>query len=366
VTTIGDLEHVVPQEMRDFPICRQLLMKHEVQSGGDEITHDIVLQGDGNMRFVLPGEETPFIQQENMRKVRQRWALGNVNMHFDEIELQKAYSRGANGSGGSSKREVLKRGFLKVQDLYKTRREQNVIIPWLDGWEKALLDVPSSVEDDRSPHGIPAWICMANAGVTGIDFNGQTLRYGDASTSTVIGGIDRSKAENKLTRNMTCTYTKIDSDFLQKMFTIKTRLGFKSIPKSEATEPNKFSNYKIFCGTDVYLELARLAQVRQESKYVDLTIDSDGVLRYMGIEICDTPRMEFQSAHPIWKYRPIYWVNMSKFKVISLENFFMKESEPMRISATRHRQFGIQVDTMANTFCFNSQRQAVMHLPIPA
>lgn len=351
-TPLGEFEHIIPA--RDYPLCRYLLDKNRrTIQNGTEIQHDVVFQQSGNMRFVKPGEDCPVADSEMMVKVRQGWAISNNNMWFEEREI-KANAQGS-GSQAAARR---------IQDLYKSKRQQNIVIPWLDGWEAALLGVPGSTDDDRSPHGIPAWISLAATGWTGVDFVGDTITYGDGSTSTVIGGIDTGNAKTRgLWKNLCATVPDYKSQqTIQTLWEVYTRGRFKKPPKATNVNDNPFDQTCIFCGTETWLDLLGLAESRMATKANDLTA-SDGDLKFIGIPIIAVPGMDYDSSHALWKWRPMYWANLRSFMTFTYEGEFMRESEPMRHSATKHRTYVIQVDTQANTLCINRRHQAVIHLP---
>lgn len=349
-TPLGEFEHII--DAREYPLTKYLFGEARRKIGaGTLIEHDVVFQQAGTMRFVKPGEDCPFSNSENMMKVRQGWSISNHNMWYEEREI-KANSAGKNGA-------------RRIQDLFKSKRQQNIIIPWLDGWEAALVDTPDSATDDRRPHGFPAWVSLppTSQAANTVGFNGASITYKDGSTSTTIGGIDTSDSRTRgLWKNLTGTVNKWgDQQCLAIMRETWKRGRFKKPAKATNVNENPFDQTIILVGTDLWLELATLAEARMEAKKNDLTA-FEGDLKFMGIPIIDVPTMEYSSTHPIFKWRPMYWLNLRSFMVWTYEGEFMRESEPMRVSSTKHRTWGIQSDTQANTFCINRRHQACISL----
>lgn len=349
-TPIGEFEHVI--EARDYPICRYMFDKNRRKIGaGTLIEHDLVFQQNGQMRFVKPGEDCPFSNAENMMKVRQGWAISNHNMWYEEREI-KANAKGKDGA-------------RRIQDLYKSKRQQNIIIPFLDGWEAAMVETPESAADDRSPHGFPSWISLPPSTQTAntVGFNGNKIVYRDGSTSTVIGGIDTADSRTRgLWNSMTGVVSKWgDQQCLAIMREVYKRGRFKKPSKATNVNENPFDQTVILVGTDLWLDLWTLAESRMEAKKNDLTA-FEGDLKFMGIPIIDVPNMDYNASHPIFKYRPMYWINMRSFFPYVYEGEFMRESDPLRVSATKHRTWGIQCDTQANTLCINRRHQACISL----
>lgn len=352
-TPIGEFEHVI--SARDYPLTRYMFDKNKRQiSNGTLIEHDIAFQPNGAMRFVRPGEDCPVGNVENMMKVRQGWAISNQNMWFEEREVKAK----AKGSGGGMKAARV------IQDFYKARRQQNIIIPFLDGWEAAFMDTPENADDDRRPHGIPAWISLPPVGSTSVAFNGQDIRYRDGSVSQTIGGISTLDARTRgLWKNLTGTVKSwSNNNTIEVMREVWKRGRFKKPAKATNVNANPFDSTVILVGTETWLDLCALAESRMEAKKKDLIV-GEGDLTFMGIPIIDVPTMDYDASHPLFKFRPMYWVNMRSFGVFVKEGEFMNESEPIRHSATKHRTYVIQVDTEANTFCYNRRHQACISLP---
>ena len=352
-TPLGEFEHVISE--RDFPMCRYMWDKERRQiRNGTLIEHDIVFQPNGTISFVLPGEDCPVANAEMMMKVRQGWAISNRNMWFEEREIN------ANAAGGGGAKAAARR----IQDLYKSKRQQNIIMPTLTGWEAAYLDVPENADDNRAPHGIPAWISLGAVGFTGVDFVGDTITYGDGSTSKTIGGIATDDARTRgLWKNLVGTTPSWNSQqTIQVMWEVYKRGRFKKPPRATNVNANPFDSTVIFVGTETWLDLLALAESRMENKKNDLTA-SEGDLKFLGIPIIDVPGMDYQSGHALWGCRPMYWVNMRSFMSFTYEGEFLRESEPIRHSATKHRTYVIQCDNQANTMCINRRHQAVIHLP---
>lgn len=352
-TPFGEFEHIVSE--RDFPLISELMKRAETISNGTLVEHDAMFDPAGEMRWVKPAQAIPFKNVENMFKVRVHWAISNQNMHFEEREINAKRA----GKKGKEAARV-------IQDFYKARRQANIVMPWNKQWEAGMLNVPTNADDDTTPVGYPGWVCLAPSGFTGIDWRGESIRYADGSTSTTIGGIRTDDVRTRgLWKNLTGTVAKWgDKACLDVMLEFYKRGRFKKPPKTTNVNASQPDDTIILVGTDVWLDMAKLAQVCMDQKRGDLTL-VDGVLRYMGIEIQDVPNMDYNASHPLWKYRPMYWIDRRSYKILKMEGEFMRESEPMRISAERHRSYGIQVDTQAAAICFNRRQQGVIHLPIP-
>lgn len=346
-------EHVITE--RDFPLFKELYGRKSEYFGGTQIEIQWVLQGSKPARYVLPGEPCPISNVDGMQTGQVGWAILNENMHWEEREFNAAMAKMAATS--RSKKELA----IKVQDYYQSKREQNLIIPTLQNLENAVFAVPQDTNDQRRPFGIPAWVCLANAGVTGFGFNGQTIRYSGGTTSAIMAGQDRSTTANQLLRNATSVYTKIDSGIIDKLREMKLKLGFKRPPMTKGVEGASGSDYVIYCGDDVYLDLQSVADSRFESRRSDLS-NADGMLNFEGIPIQNIPALTYSASDNLTKYRPIYFINKRTLGVCVAAGEWMRETDPVPYSAERHRTMVVQMDTQFQFFCKNPRQNGVLHL----
>lgn len=358
-TPIGKFEHIT--ETRYWPIQKYLIEKRKKHAhGGTKIVHDIVLQPKGVNRgsYTNPLADDVISVNENMLQIEVPWAILNHNMMYDERELQSALQRGGKGKAAA----------ISIQDFYRSRRDQNIIIPWADDLEDSPWLMPIDANDKKAVLGLPYWVNMANAGATTEGWVGQTARYSGGGTSTVIGGIDKST--NALWRNRVQFWSgRVDHQIIAQMRTMCHFLRMSRPPGGDTNvRDSTRARHTICCGEDVFLELQNLADSRTASGKGDLT-NVDGEVKFNGMPILPVPRLDstVYTADGLAQYKPIYFLNLDTWYFWIANGEWMKRVGPREFPINgKARTWGEQYYTQFQYMCINPRMNGVMHTLIPA
>lgn len=353
-TPVGKYEHIT--ETRYWPLLDYLIKKRKMgANGGTKIVHDIVLQPKGmnKGRKTNPFADDSIDTNENMIQMVIDWVILNHNMMWEERQIQAAADKGGKGKAAA----------ISIQNWYKSLYDQNITIPWADDMEDQPWLVPQNTADKKATLGIPYWINYAPVGGTTEGWVGQTVRYGDGSTGTVVAGID--KATNPLWRNRVQFWSgNVDHQIIAKMRAMFQKLKFKKPPGGdtnvrEATNKNRFL---VLCGEDVFLELQNLADARGAAGKNDL-VAVDGEVKFYGIPIVPVPQLDEAANNT---YKPIYFLNLDTWYFWVANGEWMKKVGPDKFPInTKPRTWGLQVYTQFQFMCVNPYQNGVMHIPIP-
>jgi hypothetical protein len=212
---------------------------------------------------------------------------------------------------------------------------------------------PDSATDDLNPRGLPYWLSKTDTGVADNagGFNGKTVTYGDASTSTSIGGID-ANTESRW-RSYTANYATINSTFTARLRKAFHATQFKSPMTVRDLQQGPLSKYKIYMGLDNITNYEEAVA----GKNVD-NLGSDlgkfhGVTTFNRVPIVYAPVLDADAD------APIYGVNHSKFFPIVQSGDWMRESEPMK-DVEMHNVIVTFIDGSYQFFCTN-RRHAGLH-----
>lgn len=339
----GDFEAMWDDQNYEF--CRIYHEDRRKVDGGTSIQRNVMLDETGAASYRLPYQADDPVVNSVQHQIDVPWVQIGSNYSWDIIEL---------------KRNRTPKGYI---ELIHSRR--------LDGlWSFAnLLETrgwltPISATDKKNPYGIPYYLNMLDAGETAAGFNGQTIRYQDASTGTICAGID-SGSEAKW-RNYGGTYQKVDNALLREMrkACLSTRFKPPRIVRAPGDD-SKGSSVKIYCDLDRATELQDLADKRDDNNTSkDLAgkvlTEVDGAVYFNRMPVCYIPQLDGAD------YQPIYCVDWSKIQPIVQDGYWMEETKP-QTDRGQHTTFTVFVDGSHNNLCINRRTAGwVLHQPIPA
>jgi len=168
----GSFESVF--ELQNYEVCDSWFQenRYEVQDG-NSIEWRITFDDNGSFRFVHLFEVTPRDYVDRMQKVVCPWVYAECKAVYEARIMSQMRGESA---------------------LYNYLSEKyfNALKSAMNGLELSAFAVPTNSSDDLLPRGVAYWINFLNSGTVDYTggFNGKTVIYGDASTSTTIGGLD--------------------------------------------------------------------------------------------------------------------------------------------------------------------------------
>ena len=176
--------HVLQEEKREI-------------DGGTSIQKNIVFDEDGSaaMRTLYQTDQPTVSQGQSV--IVAPWVMCAANYSWDELEILR--------NKNSAK------GFI---NLLKSRRVRSL---WslANLLERQVWGVPVSVSDTLNAYGVQYWVSFLQNGVTQGGFAGNTVRYSNGTSGTVIGGLDA--VANPKWANYADVYNAVDNLLLRKL-----------------------------------------------------------------------------------------------------------------------------------------------------
>lgn len=301
--------------------------------GGTSVKRNVVLDHTGQARFRQMYDTDEINVAMVQKEIDIPWTQLSTQYAWDEVELMTQMN--------STK------GYIS---LIKTK-VNDALWAWADIIEERGWQTPTNVADTLYPYGVPYFLNKLNATVTTGGFEGQTIRYGDASTGTVCAGL--SAVDNAKWRNYADTYVTVDNSLLKKF-----RKAFRSTrfyPPRFIKNPgdDAMSDRAIYCGGDEFDALGDLLDKRDDNTQPK---DAMGSVR---VRINDLGTM-FVNGHPIIYVpildddsdNPIYAVDWKKLQAVVQDGYWMKEKAPME-SSFAHTVAVVYVDGRCCILCTN-------------
>ena len=351
-TTLKDLpdgQFEVMWDSQAFEFSEIYNAKRRKIDGGTSIERNVVLNEVGAASYRrLYDVDQPTVENVH-QKINVPWVQLGTNYSWDVLEIMR--------NKNSAK------GFI---DLMESRRVERL---W--GFAELIEDrgwmTPTNATDDLYPYGVPYYLNMLDAGSTAAGFNGQTIRYQDASTGTACAGLDA--ATYAKWRNYAATYTTVDNTLLRtlrKAFLLTRFQPPRTINSPGNDSPGGPGQVKIYVNADQAVELMDLADKRDDNSGPGdlagkaLINGADGVTYFNRRPVTFIPQLDGVT------YSPMYCVDWSKLQPIVQDGYWMVEGEPM-IRPNQHTAVTVYLDGCHNNLCINRRTAGfVVHTPIPA
>lgn len=352
-TTLPDLPKQyfeVTWTNNDYEACRIYQQDRMEVDGGTSIKRKLMLSSTGNARYRRLFDTDEPVVGDVMHEIEVPWTQIGTYYSWDKVEILR--------NKNSAK------GFIR---LLETRRIDGL---WslADLIEERFWKTPDTATDDLNPYGVPYYIVMLDANSTTAGFNGQTIRFQNAATSTVCAGLDA--AEYTQWKNYAATYTKADNSLLKTFRTAFLRTKFKApLMLNDPAQPRNAAK-RIYADADTTVSLQELADAKDDNhtgKEVlgNIRMDDGGLVYINRLPVVYINQLD-GVTDPVTATAtsPIYCVDFNKFIPYVQDKYWMEESEPMT-DRGQHTTFTIFLDGSHNNLCTN-RRQAgfVIHKPI--
>lgn len=277
--------------------------------------------------------------------------LAEVNAHWTHTEGKMTYER---------REFVMNASRAEIISILKARRTEcyqdiaNLI-------ERSCWFAPESASDKINALGTPYWINPLAPGESDAvgGFNGTTVVFGDGSTSTIVGGIDKSLAENRRFRNYAATRGAFGVGVLEQLRRMAGRLDFMGpqvVRKENGSMVPIWGWYSNQDDADGYESMVNSGPDDKKGDFSPF----NGQLAFKRIPWYRVPALDELV------YEPIYLLNHAHFFPYVLRDEWMKEDDPVREPNARNT-FTVGVDCSWQLFCTNVRSGGgVLHRPIAA
>ncbi len=206
--------------------------------------------------------------------------------------------------------------------------------------EDILGNVPSSASDTKRFLGPLVWFPATKVGTTDYvgGHNGDTLTRQDTSTTTTIGSVDRSTAQNLRVRSWQGNYQTVDNTLLKTIRRAAYDCNFGVIQGLNGEAPT-MSNVRILCPKSVAQDLEDMVNRGPD--------DLNGELIQFKM-----PRIRGMPIEPVSVYDrltilPIQGLNLSKWKGLVVKSKWMAKAKAINMENT-HDVWIVPVDCHGN------------------
>ncbi len=240
----------------------------------------------------------------------------------------------------------------------------------LGGWS-----APQSAQDALRPLGVPYWLSFAPAGTVAgtYGFNGNTVRYANGTTSSVIGGLD-AVAYPKWA-SFTGVYNAINNSLLTLLHTAIRQTRFEPPAFIDAPGDDNWADSQaaFYSSNDVIAGLINLGDMRDDD---NAPKDLAGKLLYSPEGTVFFNRMPFIYTKPLDAQQvtnsqakvvnpgAIYCIDWSKLQCVAREGLWQVDSHPI-VDKGQHTVFSVFTDWSFQILGINRRSLGFcLHLPI--
>ena len=329
-------------DSQNFKFCQIYAEKSRKIDGGTSIQRNVILDRHGRAKYrKLYDTDQPTVDQSQF-VINVPWVQLTTDYSWDVLEIMRNKNS--------------EKGFINLLESRRTERM----------WDYAELIesrgwlTPNSSTDTLYPYGIPYYLNMLNAGVTVGGFLGQTVRYQNGTTGTVVAGIDGA-AEPKW-NNYADTYTRIDNSLLRKLRSAVRRTRFKPAAFIKSKTNDKVgSPIELYAADDVVTEMEDLGDKRDDASTPSdlagkMLHSFDGIVYFNKMPLVYIPQLDgynvLNSSGTSVTPNPIYCVDWTKIQPVVQEGYWMEESKPM-VDRGQHTTFTVFLDGCHNNLCIN-------------
>ena len=333
--------HVLQEEKREI-------------DGGTSIQKNIVFDEDGSaaMRTLYQTDQPTVSQGQSV--IVAPWVMCAANYSWDELEILR--------NKNSAK------GFI---NLLKSRRVRSL---WslANLLERQVWGVPVSVSDTLNAYGVQYWVSFLQNGVTQGGFAGNTVRYSNGTSGTVIGSIDA--VANPKWANYADVYNAVDNLLLRKLRQAIKATRFNPAPIMEEPGDNSVGS-----GIELYTDMATstgledLADKRDDSSTPDdlagkMLHSFDGIATFNKMPIRYVPQLDglavAGTANVQKNPAPIYCLDWTKLQAFVQEGYWMVEKHPI-VDRGQHTVYTVFNDSAFNFVALNRRTMGfVLHTPL--
>jgi len=328
------------QAYNDYVFLRNLVAPKMNSQGGTRFQQTIRLREGAPSRGVDLYEGTPNVRVNVTGYMLAEWTHHEGKVHYDARELMM-----------NSDSEA------QIVNWFQTQidGEFEAICNW---WEGNSMLCPNSSTDRKNPLGLAYWINPLASGVTDTagGFNGTTATFRNATTTTVIGGIDASNPDNSRWRNWVATYTSMSPLTIKSI--VKALRRTKFVPPPQLSNGQMLSSKRdrlILMDQNNYEDYEEIVNSGSDPRKGDARpFGDDDAVPLRGVDVLTTPSLDTIAI------RPIYILNKKSVKIVTLNNTWMTKGKAVndRDALNVYTQ---GIDTSAQIVCTNRRAQAVLH-----
>ncbi len=278
---------------------------------GQSIQFTVVLDHNGTARHTGLYATREYNQRDAVKIGTQKWCYADAAAMYEAHEL--AMNKGAS--------QIAK--YIKIKYFMAYRSLAELL-------EQRAVLAPDSPSDTDNPNGLSWWLSPTSAGVTDYEgaFQGSTSRYGDGSTSSVIGGIDA--AVNPMWQNWAANRQgDVDMRLCESMRKAMVYCNFVQPTSIKHVEQGPAAKWRILTSLQDQIDYETLVNSGGDDRNGDLS-PFKGILTYRGVRWQGVPTLDDDAL------RSIYLVNFGHFYPVVMNGWWLREDEALRDVKQRH------------------------------
>lgn len=307
--------------LSSYPMLDLAMRRKMSTDGGKTQNYFVNRDATGNFRWVRP-------YTKDATRINDTFIEGAVKMCFWDTHY--AFDK---------KEEDLNKGAARLVNVVQQRRISEMK-GMCDALERAIMGVPDDSSDDRKPTGFPGYFCLKSGTYTE-GFVGETIRYGNHTTSSAvtgatIAGIDRSATANAKLKNWTGIYSNCDQAWLKKYRS--AMMDVKITPPSLLSREAREAAFAAGNVVRTYFPKEQMLQVLEvlDSKNTNWGRNFNGqggsTPMFDNIEFVHCPSLDPTDSSDTNFYRtvakPIYTIDHGKAETLVLRDRWMSENPP--------------------------------------
>lgn len=317
--------------------------------GGTSIQRKVTFDTAGTAKYCGVYETDEYKTADTIHTIDVHWAKLTANASWDEWEIVNQKNS--------------KKGFINLVQ----KKRDDMYIDLADLIEETMIAPPASITDKSTPFTLPYYLRIkdtagsVNTSATG-GFNGATVTFGNATTSTVCAGID--SADEEKWRNWNCLYTAVNGAFLKSLRRafIGTKFRYPVFLKSPLIK-ERAMKMRAVAPTEIVLDLMDLVDKKDDNH----TSTGKEVLGNMVVADGDLVKINKVPVIPLdtldsASYSPIYFFDLAYFVPFVHDGYWMKKTPPQNHKPLQHTVYSINIDGAHNILVDNLRRAGfVMH-----
>jgi hypothetical protein len=289
-----------------FEFVNRKLNGAKVITGGKGFQFDIVLKDQANGKWILDYEPDDPNVANLVQEGTVNWANYQNSFSYSLLELNECSGKN------------------KIFDVLDTRRKRT-IVESAEELENVFWRTPNSAQDKRRPHGLPAWLCQADADTS----DGWTGYVGDYWSDTetaysTVGGLACTSAVNARWANRYYDHNGLyDYSLLKKLseMLMVTKFQTPKLAGQSVDTGSEFNNFQLYTNKAVILALEDLAIKADDNVGSDLGKYAGAVtfknMPFIYVDNLDTAKAYVYGSNPIFG---VNW-NMLNVRLLAGENF---------------------------------------------
>jgi len=347
---LPDDDFEVVLKYRAYPVCNMIIPKYRrISDGGTSYVRFIQFEDSGAASQINPYERTPIAVKDVQNRIEAQWVQTQTNYSISRYELIRNMNR------------------ARIVELVRSKRVAAKIAA-ANLFEELAWNTKNEPTDSRNPDGFFAWINFVPAGQQSSGgFVGTTQYYQDGSSTTIVGGINKSNIAQA--RNWAATYSgEMNLETIKRMRLMQRNIGFSS-PMSVEDLTDKESPYSAmrwYMGNTIIDEYEGLAASRGDTYGSDVEPFA-GMTAFRRIPIVDTPILDsftVKNGATTNTIKPIALLNHNYLYYVTEQGNWNVENEPIT-DREQHDVFTVFYDWSWTIFCENFKYAGgVIHEPL--